>query len=274
MKRVIIVGYKSFLQENLYKYLKKKKINVRKIKFSSFKNIKLHQNDTIINCSITDDFFYKKYKTKNDRNLEICKLIKNQSIKFIMFSTRQIYKPKLQTNEKSKIKPINNYAQNYYMSEINCKKIMKNNILILRISNVIGYDSTKKKRLSMLRTMIEGIKKKIIIFDNSYKFKKDILPVNFFSVFVYRILIKNVNGILNIGSGQSFTLLQIAKIFIRNKKYINIQINNKNKSKDESYSYNVSRLHKITKVKYSRKDVIKEIQLIRFKFFEYLKKNI
>ena len=271
MKRVIIVGYKSFLQENLCKYLKKKKIKVYKIKFPFLKNIKLYQNDTIINCSVTNDFFYKKYKNKNDRNLEICKLIKNQSIKFIMFSTRQVYKPKLKIKENSKIKPINNYAQNYYKSEINCKKIMKNNILILRISNVIGYDTQEKKRLSMLRTMIDGVKKKRIILDSSYNFKKDILPVNFFSVFIYKILIKNVNGILNIGSGQTFTLLQIAKMIIRNKEYINIQINNKNKTKDASYSYNVNKLHKITKIKYSRKNVTREIKDISSKFLKHIR---
>ena len=129
----------------------------------------------------------------------------------------------------------------------------------------------KKKRLSMLRTMIEGIKNKKIYLDNSFNFKKDILPVNFFCHYIYKILINDVSGILNVGSGHSFNLMQLAKIFIKNRDFIEIDVDKSKKSYDFSYSYDVTKLNKITKVKYSRKDVTREIKNIRSKFLKHIR---
>lgn len=271
MRKIIIVGYKSFLQKNLFNYLKKKKLNIKKVRFSNIKKLKITREDIIINCSITNSFFFKKYRKTNDRNLKICNLIKNTKAKFIMFSTRQVYKPKFKIKESSELKPVNIYAQNYIKSEKNCKKLLSKNILILRISNVIGYDIEKKKRLSMLRTMIEGVKNKKIYLDNSYNFKKDILPVNFFCHYLYKILISDVSGILNIGSGHSFSLMQIAKILIKNRNFIKIDLDKNKKSNDFNYSYDVGKLNKITKVKYFRKDVKKEIKNICSKFLKHMR---
>ena len=119
MNKIILVGYKSFLQRNLFIFFKKKNLKVFKKRFSELKNYKLNEGDTIINCSINNKFFYEKYSKKNDRNLIICKFIKNKNINFVMLSTRQVYKPKLKINEKSYLKPINVYARNYYKSEFN-----------------------------------------------------------------------------------------------------------------------------------------------------------
>ena len=65
-----------------------------------------------------------------------------------MISTRQVYKPKMNLNEKSKIEPISIYGQNSYLSELNCKKILKSNILILRLTNIIEMIVKKEKAIS------------------------------------------------------------------------------------------------------------------------------
>ena len=62
MKKIIIFGYKSFLQKNLFNFLKKKNFTIIKKKFSDLKLTKCKPDDFIINCSINNDFFYKKYK--------------------------------------------------------------------------------------------------------------------------------------------------------------------------------------------------------------------
>ena len=76
MKKIIIFGYKSFLQKNLFNFLKKQNFTVIKKKISDLKLTKCKPGDFIINCSITNNFFYKKYQKKNDRNLDICKYFK------------------------------------------------------------------------------------------------------------------------------------------------------------------------------------------------------
>ena len=42
--------------------------------------------------------------------------------------------------ETSRIKPLNNYAKNCLKSEIKCKQILKNNLLIIITSNIIGLE--------------------------------------------------------------------------------------------------------------------------------------
>ena len=209
--------------------------------------------------------FIKNIKKKNDRNLAICKYFKNKKINFIMLSTRQVYKPNLKITENSKVQPINIYAHNYIASEKNCIKEMGENITILRVSNVVGYDNGKKKRPSMLIKILQGIKNKHIILDNSYNCQKDILPVLFFCKYLSLIIKNKVKGIVNLGTGQSLTLLQLAKILINKKKDVLIKINKNISSTDRSYKYNINKLYNLTNLKFKKKDVIKEILKIRKK---------
>ena len=209
--------------------------------------------------------FIKNIKKKNDRNLAICKYFKNKKINFIMLSTRQVYKPNLKITENSKVQPINIYAHNYIASEKNCIKEMGENITILRVSNVVGYDNGKKKRPSMLNKILQGIKNKHIILDNSYNCQKDILPVLFFCKYLSLIIKNKVKGIVNLGTGQSLTLLQLAKILINKKKDVLIKINKNISSTDRSYKYNINKLYNLTNLKFKKKDVIKEILKIRKK---------
>lgn len=263
MNKIIIIGYKSFLQKNLFDFLKKKKLNVRKVKFQNLYNLKVNNGDIVVNCSITNDFFFKKYKYINDRNLEICKFIRNKSVKFVMLSTRQVYLPKLKITEESKLNPINNYAKNFIISEKNCKKIMSDKITIIRVSNVVGFDNGKKKRLSMLGKILLGIKSKKVLLDSSFNFQKDILPVKFFCVYFYALIKKNFTGLINLGTGQSLTLLELVKFLLNKNNQVVVEINKKIQSKDQNYTYNIKKLFNLTKVKFTKKQVFNELKKIR-----------
>ena len=71
-------------------------------------------------------------------------------------------------SEKSKLSPLNIYAKNCIKSEKFCKKIMNDNLLILRLSNVFGYENGKKKKPSLMSLILNSLKKREIIFDNNY----------------------------------------------------------------------------------------------------------
>ena len=163
-KKIILVGYKSFIQENLYIRLKKK-YKIKKFRFNDLNKEIINKHDFIINCSNSNNFFKRKYSKKNDRNLIISNLIKKDHIKLIILSTRQVYKPKLFITEKSKLKPMNNYAQNVLYSEALCKKKIGSNLLILRLSNVFGFETGKKKRSSLTSMIIDGLRERKIILE-------------------------------------------------------------------------------------------------------------
>jgi nucleoside-diphosphate-sugar epimerase len=261
MNRILIFGNKSFIQENFFIFLKKKKIKVFKKKFSDLKKIFFFKDDIIINCSISSEFFYKEYKKLFDRNYLIARHIKKKNIKLIFLSTRMVYQQKRNIIESSKLHPINIYASNCLKSENLCRKILKNNLTILRISNVIGLEF-RKKRQSLMSKLIKGIKKNKIILDNSYDFKKDLIPINFFCQYLYKIIRSKYSGLINLGSGISLTVLSLVKTLVL-KKNVKILIDHDTKNRyDKSYSYNIRKLVEITKIRFSKSEVLKEINKI------------
>ena len=60
---ILIVGKNSFLYSNLFKFFKKKKINVKKISVTDFLNTnkkKISKFNNIINCAINNIYIKKK----------------------------------------------------------------------------------------------------------------------------------------------------------------------------------------------------------------------
>ena len=169
-----------------------------------------------------------------------------------MLSTRQVYYPKLFVTEKSKIKPISNYAKNCLISEKNCNRKLKKNLLVLRLSNIIGLERGKKKRHSIMSLIINGLKKKKIIFDNNYNLYKDFLPIKIFCLYIEKILSKNITGIINVGSGIPILVSDFLDKIIANKK-VNLLIKTKKNFIDENFCFNVKKLYRITNIKISKK---------------------
>ncbi len=262
--RIILIGYKSFLQENLYKYLKKKYL-VKKIRFTNINKFNYKKNDIVVNFSNNVNFYNKKYNTKIDRNYRIAKIIKNFNSKLIFISTRQVYKPQINITEKSKIQPMNVYAKNCLISEKKCKNLLSNNILILRLSNVVGLENGRKKKPSLMSLIISGLKKKQIIFDNSYNLYKDLLPIEVFCIILEKLINLNYKGIINIGSGIPIK----TKFFLNNiieAKKIKIIINLKKKFTDDNFCFDTKVLNNIIGRNITKKKL--------FIYFKKLKKEL
>ena len=246
-KKVVLIGYKSFIQSNLYNHLSKK-FFVKKLRFEKISENKLKQYDYVINCSNSKNFFEKKYSKSNDRNLIIANIIKSSYTKFILLSTRQVYYPKLNITEKSKLRPINHYARNCLKSEKFCMKGIGNKLLILRLSNVIGFENSKKKKASLMSTVIQGLKKKKIYFDNNYYLKKDFLPIEILCIYIEKLIYKNFYGILNVGSGKAILVKNLINKTIDIKK-IQITVKLKKNFKDKDFCFKITKLQRLIGVK-------------------------
>jgi len=262
-KRIAIVGYKSFIQSHLSNFLNKK-YYVKKIKFKDLNNNKLKSTDVIINCSNPKNFYEKKYSEKIDRNLKIANIIKNSKTKLVLLSTRQTYYPKLNLTEKSKLSPINIYAKNCIKSEKKCEKLLNNKLLILRLSNVIGYEIGKKKKASLMSIIIKGLKKNTIYFDNNYNLKKDFLPINFLCKYIEVLVQKDINGVFNVGSGIPIRVDEFIKNIIDVRK-VNIIIKYKKNFKDKDFCFKLNKLKKITGIKIDKKKLTKYFSELRRK---------
>lgn len=268
---VYLVGNKSFIQNYFYSSYKSK-INLIKITFNKFmSNNRVLDGDVVINFSLDKNFFTKKYILNKDRDLKIIKLLKKKKILFVILSSRMVYKQRLNLKETSLKKPPNIYGKNKLIIENNCSKIknIKPKILILRLSNIIGYE-INRIRSSLMSKIIQGININSIQLDNSYNKKRDFMPVELFCRVLFNLIKKRVYGIFNVGSGISISLLELSKIILNSTKFSNteIKIDKKLKSIENGYSYNISKLKNVYKFNFNKKDLVNSLNEIRKKIYE------
>jgi len=246
-KKLLLIGYKSFIQTNLYNHLKQK-YDVRNIRFKDISHEAFKNCSIVINCSNNKSFFEKNYLKKNDRNLIISNLICKKKIKFILLSTRQVYLPRLNIIETSKIAPMNVYARNCLNSEKFCKEKLKNNLLVLRLSNVVGVELGKKKKPSFMSVIIKGLKNKKIIIDNNYNLYKDFIPIKLLCLYIEKLIEKKIFGIVNVGTGIPILVRDFLTEIINSKK-IKLVFKINNTFNDNNFSFNITKLHHITGLK-------------------------
>jgi len=67
-----------------------------------------------------------------------------------------VYSPRLNINENSNLRPLNIYAKNCINSETFCRKQIKKQLLILRLSNIFGYEIGNKKKESLTSLIINS----------------------------------------------------------------------------------------------------------------------
>ena len=177
---LLIIGKKSFIAKNLYNFSKKKRstkiLSLRE--FLKINNNRLSKINTIINCTSNNNYINKKYNINNDFDFLLAKKIMHLNAFFIFISTRKVYKNGPNLNEKSLLKPKNNYSRNKLITENKLKRILNDKLLILRLSNVIGIRKKSKRRLhnTFIDNFFKNIKKgKVIKINNEYK---DFLGIN------------------------------------------------------------------------------------------------
>ena len=211
MKKVLIIGKRGFIGKSLHKYLKYK----HKVKLMSFKdaiNYKLiNEYDFVINTSTNKDYIAKKYKINFDNDLKLANKLSNKKTVFIFLSSRKIYKAEPNIKETGKLSPKSNYSKNKLMTEKILYKKFKNNLIILRISNIIGDKSKFSKNLHKTFVDIFYEKaKKGIIYNNKQNYK-DFISIQKFCEIINMIIRKNLRGIYNISIGRKVFLNDIVK---------------------------------------------------------------
>ena len=291
--KIAIIGGLGFVGTNLYKYLKKKKINVKifdnlKVKnnlkfinkkdivfldirkYSSFKK-KLTQFDFIINLAGQTGVLEsneKPYYCISENIIgfsNILNIIKNSNkkIKIINASTGgAIYGDSKKTcNEESKKFPISYYGLSKKFNEELSSiffKLHKVETVNLRFSNVYGEYSEHKKSLihNGIKNML--IDKKIKIFGDG-KQTRDFIYVQDLIKLIYKSL-KLKHGSYNFASGSSYSVNYIINILKKIKP--NLETINTKKNLTEVRDVNIS-----------NKKIIKKLKLKR-KFFTPLERGI
>jgi nucleoside-diphosphate-sugar epimerase len=250
-KKIIIIGKKGFLGSNLNIHLDKKNyiLNLNYKKFIKKKISFINNFDYIINCTSNQNYIHNKYLKKNDFDLIIANKIKNTSTMMIMLSSRKVYKVGINLKESSVFQPKCHYSKNKLRTEKALIKILKKRVLILRISNVIGFNKKKHNKLHKIFIDIyyENIKKGLIFKNkNSYK---DFISIDKFCEIVEKLIISNANGVYNVSLGKKIYLRKIVDwLNFYNKKNVRYVDHYKNQHTD-NFTLNNNKLMKMIKIK-------------------------
>ena len=249
MKKILLIGKRGFLGNYLNKYLHKK----FKVKFISFREINnfkksLAKYDYIINTSINRNYINKKYAKKFDNDLKISNFLDPKKNIFIFLSSRKVYKSKENIKENDKLNPLTNYSKNKLITENFLRKKFKSNLLILRISNIIGYKLRAKKKLH--KTFVDLFyekAKKGFMYNNKKKFK-DFLSVQKFSQILIMIITKDLRGTYNVSIGKKIYLNKIINWLNKyNRK--RLKVINDSSTKNQNFYLNNKKLMSKLKMK-------------------------
>ena len=267
MKRILLIGKRGFLGNHLNQCLRKN-FQIKFISFREISNLKRSKTkyDYIINTSINKNYINKKYAKKFDNDLKISNYLDPKKNIFIFLSSRKVYKSKENIRETDKLNPLTNYSKNKLITENFLKNKFKNNILILRISNIIGYKLNVKKKLH--KTFVDLFyekAKKGFIYDNKKRFK-DFLSVQKFCEILVMIIKKDLRGTYNISIGRKIYLNQIISWLNKyNKK--RFKIINFNSKKNENFYLNNNKLKSKIKIKNSLFELKKDCLDLSKKLF-------
>ena len=253
MKKILIIGKRGFIGNSLYKYLKKF-YKVRQIRFKDLNKFKSKINNFnhIINTSINENYINNKYKKKFDNDLKISGLVNNKKIIYTFISTRKVYPSKANVKENSKLLPESNYSKNKLITEQKLTRKLRDNLVILRVSNIIGDKSlTKTIQKTFIDIFFENIKKGIMI-DNGNAFK-DFIAIDKFCQIFKNIIKKNLIGVFNVSIGQKVYLNDLIKWLnkFNKKKLKKIKIIKKN----DSFYLNNKKLMSKIKIKNTLTDL-------------------
>ena len=250
MKNILIIGKRGFIGNNLAHYLK----NFYTVKFISFKNLEkiktdLNNFDYIINTSTNKNYILNRYNKKFDNDLKISNLIVSKKVIYCFLSTRKVYANNVNLKENSKLLPKSNYSKNKLITEKKISKKLNKNLIILRVSNIIGERSlTKTLHHTFIDIFFDNIKKGIIV-DNGNAFK-DFLSIDKFCQIFRNILKKNLVGVYNVSIGQKVYLNDLINWLNKynKKKLKKVRFINK---KDDSFFLNNKKLMSKIKIKNS-----------------------
>ena len=211
--KILVTGSDS----GIGKYLVEKLPNcVEFNRKTDLEKIKKTKFDVIIHCANNktihvDDF--NLYKYTNDNVLLTYELTKIPCKKFIYFSTVDVYpKNGKKHNEQESIK-VKDVDSIYGITKLMSEQIVKNNCknhLILRPTALLGPYMKPNSLTKILDNEIISLSH---ISQLSYVLYKDILE------FLKFALEKDIQGIFNVGSGQTSYLVHIAKKINRNYWY-------------------------------------------------------
>jgi len=253
--KIGITGHKGSLGKTIKKYKSKNKYFYYKHDIRNKKKL-MHwftKNDlnaifhlaAIVPIKIVNKNKKKTYEVNYEGTKNIVDISKKLNVKWFFFaSTSHVYKSsKIPIKENFSKIPISYYGKTKLIAEKYVKKKIKN-YCVGRIFSTSNRNQRKNYLVPDLKKKIKKSKKKLILKNlNHYR---DFISMEDITKIIHILLKKNFIGTVNIGSGKSIYLKNLAKIILKRYKKKATFVDNKKRT---YLIANTQKVKKITKLK-------------------------
>lgn len=244
MKKILIVGHSGFLGTNLVKGLiskyeiigiskqckkseiKEIKKDITKITSNDFKDIFcIIHLAALTDPKFCEDFPDKCFSVNVVGTQKILECAKKNGCKLIYASTSHVYgnPKKIPISESANISINSIYSGSKLAGEILCESYAKQYNMDITISRIFSVYGPNSKKYYVLSNLMTQLKKSNTVKLGNINSKRDFIFISDV-VDAFKIMLDNIDGlnIYNIGSGKSYSTLEICKITEKliNKKII------------------------------------------------------
>lgn len=213
--RVHITGASGFIGKALLNYLKKKHVNfigysrtnISNLKqISSYKNITADRGDVLIHLAQNSST-----ETLNiEDEINTLEILSKQNWKHIIYASSSAVYGNSEATPHFTYEPVFEH-NDYTKVKINSEEIVKNiNGTSLRFTNIYGPNMKKNTVLGEIKNQINDLNSKKIIL-NELESIKDFIFIDDVVISIYKSLLMEPKKILNIGTGTSISIRQLAK---------------------------------------------------------------
>ena len=214
---VVVVGKNSFLAGHL-------KANPDCAKWNYLTHAELNKRAdiladaaTVINFSFAPALMKESYDSTHDIDSFLAKSI-GKNTHYIMLSSRMVYgepeQDRAPFSETAPCIPANNYGRNKLAIENSLRTLIPDNrLIILRLSNVFGYEPG---RHTFFGIALENLRRnKKMVFDHARETVRDFLPAEIFAERIVRIAKSPQAGTYNMGAGFGLSTGELADTLIK-----------------------------------------------------------
>ncbi|OED34632.1 hypothetical protein AB832_07100 [Flavobacteriaceae bacterium (ex Bugula neritina AB1)] len=262
MSKILIIGENSFLGRNLHSFLKEKKFQTKIISHKNITESTIKNSSIVINFAINPIFYEAKYRNSINFDLSFIDFIKNSDTRYIFLSSRKVYSSfmDIPLKETDPTYPSTNYGKNKLISEQIVLNKVQEKALVLRLSNVVGFEPIVGRKTIMAYIINSIVEKRAISVNTTYNTRKDFLPLPLFCEVLTHFISNWQSGIFNVGSGIGYKLGEVIDLITGN---LNFHVNvTYKKVEQDSFILDVNKMKGMTKKQITKTQIDSYFNLI------------